>query len=194
MASTDCIHPISIHNHLLQTLPEVDLDPFFTEADEIESTETDCTPPMDSEAAKRRKRIQSIVFSEKIRRKRMRECFATLTDILPEAPKNKVARYCLIDETSKYIEQLHEQVGELKQKKEQLLAKKNSYQTNSPFTDVNVSVEVFGNEINASSFFTSEPFVALGFLRSSDIVYRQISKMPTDEKNSSLASGKGKKT
>ncbi|GLJ18812.1 hypothetical protein SUGI_0336070 [Cryptomeria japonica] len=189
MASTDCIHPISIHNHLLQTLPEVDLDTFFTEADEIESTETDCTPPMDSEAAKRRKRIQSIVFSEKIRRKRMRECFATLTDILPAPPKNKVARYCLIDETSKYIEQLHEQVGELKQKKEQLLAKKNSYQTNWPFTDVNVSVE-----INASSFFTSEPFVAPGFLRSSDIIYRQISKTPTDEKNSTVADGKGKKT
>ncbi|GLJ18806.1 hypothetical protein SUGI_0335790 [Cryptomeria japonica] len=147
MASTDCIHPVSIHNHLLQTLPEVDLDSSFKEADEIESTETDCTPPMNSEAAKRRKRIQSIVFSEKIRRKRMRECFATLTDILPAPPKNKVARYSLIDETSKYIEQLHEQVGELKQKKEQLLTKKDNYQTNSSSTDVNVGVEVFGNEV-----------------------------------------------
>ncbi|GLJ18813.1 hypothetical protein SUGI_0336080 [Cryptomeria japonica] len=147
----------SLHNQLLHILPEVDLDSLFTEADEMESkhgesTETDNTPPLDPEAAlKRRKRIQSIVFSEKIRRKRMRECFATLTTILPAPPTNKVPRYCLIAETIKYIEQLHERVGELKQKKEQLLAKKNKCLMNlappQPSTDVNVGVEIFGNEV-----------------------------------------------
>ncbi len=54
----------------------------------------------------------------------------------------------MIDETSKYIEQLHEQVGELKKKKERLLAKKlDSHEINSPSTDVNVGVELFGEDV-----------------------------------------------
>ncbi|KAH9323049.1 hypothetical protein KI387_017689, partial [Taxus chinensis] len=54
-----------------------------------------------------------------------------------------VAGYCLIEETIKYIEKLHQRVEELKTNRDQLLASK------SCRDDVNVFVEVrlYGNEI-----------------------------------------------
>ncbi|KAH9331999.1 hypothetical protein KI387_004107, partial [Taxus chinensis] len=145
--------------------PEPDWDNIFTDVEIHESRDEEIqiipAPPhlsnrdaSDTAAAKKRKRIQSIVFSERARRKQMRQFLSTLTSVVP-IPNTKVARYCLIEETIKYIEKLHQQVQDLKKKREQLLGmKKNRLQElSSPWPwpcrdhNVNVDVEVFGDEV-----------------------------------------------
>ncbi|KAH9331985.1 hypothetical protein KI387_004093, partial [Taxus chinensis] len=133
---------------------DLDWDNLFTEPDEIEGREEEgestqiINPPphFDTAAAKKRKRNQSIVFSEKIRRKRMRQFLSTLTSILP-IPNTKVARYCLIEETIEYIKKLQQQVQDLKTKREQLLGMKKNCEELSSTVIVNVEVEVYGDEV-----------------------------------------------
>ncbi|KAH9299043.1 hypothetical protein KI387_030725, partial [Taxus chinensis] len=94
-------------------------------------------------AAKKRKRMQSIVFSEKKRRKQMSQFLATLASKIP-IPTSKVAKYCLIEETILYIEKLYRRLQELKEKKEQLLARKSRH---DDYVNVGVEVNLYGNEI-----------------------------------------------
>ncbi|KAH9313121.1 hypothetical protein KI387_028156, partial [Taxus chinensis] len=119
------------------------MDPLFHDQDHVHAL-------IDTAAAKKRKRIQGIIFSEKMRRKRMRQFLAKLSSILP-ITNGKVARYCLIEETIKYIEKLHQRVRELKEKRDLLSAKKNCHEnfpSPLPSNDiVNVDVEMYGDEV-----------------------------------------------
>ncbi|KAH9299044.1 hypothetical protein KI387_030726, partial [Taxus chinensis] len=121
-----------------QIWPEIDWDNLFTEPEEIQKreSESECK-------AKKRKRMQSIAFSEKKRRKQMSQFLATLKSIIP-IPTSKAAKYCLIEETIKYIEKLYHRLQELQGKKEQLLARKSCHDDNG---DVGVEVSLYGNEI-----------------------------------------------
>ncbi|GLJ36269.1 hypothetical protein SUGI_0728100 [Cryptomeria japonica] len=77
---------------------------------------------LSEEDIKRRRRNQNIVLCERTRRKKMKHLFSTLQSLLPESTTPKVPRYCIIEETSKHIENLQNKVQALKKKKAQLLA------------------------------------------------------------------------
>eukprot|EP01018_Ginkgo_biloba_P030766 Gb_31407 [translate_table: standard] len=90
-------------------------------------------------------RNQRIVFSEQLRRRRVGQLFAALESLLP-IPANKVARYGLIEETCKYIHNLHSQLQELKKHRAQLLAKKEMHEKLNHSTNVKARVEIYGRE------------------------------------------------
>ncbi|KAH9313416.1 hypothetical protein KI387_044050 [Taxus chinensis] len=88
----------------------------------------------------KRRRNDSIISCEKIRRKRMRQLFSTLRSLLPLSTTSRVARYCIIEETGKHIQNLQNEVHELKKKKAKLLLGARES------ISLNVSVQVYGSE------------------------------------------------
>ncbi|GLJ36280.1 hypothetical protein SUGI_0728400 [Cryptomeria japonica] len=104
------------------------------------------------EEIKRRRRNQSIIFSEKIRRIKIRQMFSTLQSLLTVSTTHKVERCSIIEETGKYIQTLQNKSQELQMKKAHLLATRGSLiDHNSSATDrdsirLDVCVEVYSGE------------------------------------------------
>ncbi|GLJ36284.1 hypothetical protein SUGI_0728470 [Cryptomeria japonica] len=105
------------------------------------------------EEIKRRRRIQSIMFSEKKRRIKMRQLLFTLQSLLPVSTTNKVERHYIIEETGKYIQTLQTKTLDLQKKKAHLLAatRSSSIDHNSSAIDresisLNVCIAVYSSE------------------------------------------------
>ncbi|GLJ36282.1 hypothetical protein SUGI_0728440 [Cryptomeria japonica] len=108
------------------------------------------------EEIKRSRRNQSIIFSEKMRRIKMRQLFSTLQSLLPVSTTdkiiNQVERCSIIEETGKYIQSLQNKTQGLQKKKAHLLATRGSLiDHNSSATDresirLDVCVEVYSGE------------------------------------------------
>ncbi|GLJ36281.1 hypothetical protein SUGI_0728410 [Cryptomeria japonica] len=104
------------------------------------------------EEIKRSRRNQSIIFSEKMRRIKMRQFFSTLQSLLPVSTTHKVERYQIIEETIKYIQTLQNKTQELQKRKAHLLAIRaslidhNSSAIDRESISLNVCIEVYSSE------------------------------------------------
>ncbi|GLJ36283.1 hypothetical protein SUGI_0728450 [Cryptomeria japonica] len=150
--TTNFHEPINTNHDLLDAVTH-DSSPLKRQSDgNLDEKNTLQLILQSEEEIKRSRRNQSIIFSEKMRRIKIRQLFSTLESLLPVSTTDKVERCYIIEETGKYIQSLQNKTQELQKKKAHLLATRGSLiDDNSSATDIesirlDVCVEVYSGE------------------------------------------------